>query len=194
MYVWADGIHVNVRLDEERLCLLVLVGGRADGTKELMTLADGYRECVAAGRTSCATPSAAPVRPQDRTAGAGEVATAGHGSAGRTAAPPWLVSRGPGPSQSPLTIPPPPPPPPPPLPPSPPPTPLPLPPSPSPPPPPPLPPLPPPPPSLHPSPPPPPLLSSSLPPPPPSLPSPSPPPPPPPPPPARPAPVVEGVS
>jgi transposase-like protein len=44
VYVWADGIHVNVRLDEERLCLLVLVGVRADGTKELITLADGYRE------------------------------------------------------------------------------------------------------------------------------------------------------
>jgi transposase-like protein len=33
-----------VRLDSERLCLLVLVGVRADGTKELITLADGYRE------------------------------------------------------------------------------------------------------------------------------------------------------
>src|SRR3954464_14119334 len=41
VYVWADGIHVNVRLEEERLCLLVLVGVRADGTKELITLADG---------------------------------------------------------------------------------------------------------------------------------------------------------
>src|SRR4051794_11081834 len=44
VYVWADGIHVNVRLESERLCLLVLVGVRADGTKELVTLADGYRE------------------------------------------------------------------------------------------------------------------------------------------------------
>ena len=44
VYVWADGIHVNVRLDSERLCLLVLIGVRADGTKELITLADGYRE------------------------------------------------------------------------------------------------------------------------------------------------------
>jgi transposase-like protein len=44
VYVWADGIHVNVRLEEERLCLLVLVGVRADGTKELITLTDGYRE------------------------------------------------------------------------------------------------------------------------------------------------------
>ncbi|MEU4645829.1 IS256 family transposase [Micromonospora sp. NPDC023814] len=44
VYVWADGIHVNVRLDEDKLCLLVVVGVRADGTKELVALADGYRE------------------------------------------------------------------------------------------------------------------------------------------------------
>jgi len=44
VYVWADGVHVNVRLAEERLCLLVLVGVRADGHKELITLSDGYRE------------------------------------------------------------------------------------------------------------------------------------------------------
>ena len=44
VYVWADGIHVNVRLESERLCLLVLIGVRADGTKELITLADGHRE------------------------------------------------------------------------------------------------------------------------------------------------------
>ena len=44
VYVWTDGIHVGVRLEEERLCLLVLIGVRADGTKELITLADGLRE------------------------------------------------------------------------------------------------------------------------------------------------------
>jgi transposase-like protein len=44
VYVWADGIHVNIRLDEEKLCLLVLIGVRVDGTKELIALADGYRE------------------------------------------------------------------------------------------------------------------------------------------------------
>src|SRR6266498_3579674 len=44
-YVWADGIHVKVRLGEDRkLCLLVIVGVRADGTKELVACADGYRE------------------------------------------------------------------------------------------------------------------------------------------------------
>ncbi|CAI7978764.1 transposase [Frankia sp. Hr75.2] len=44
VYIWADGIHVNIRLDEDRLCLLVLIGVRADGRKELVALADGYRE------------------------------------------------------------------------------------------------------------------------------------------------------
>jgi transposase-like protein len=46
VYLWADGIHVNVRLEEHRLCLLVLIGVRADGRKELVALADGYRESV----------------------------------------------------------------------------------------------------------------------------------------------------
>ncbi len=44
VYLWADGVHVNVRLEEHKLCLLVLVGVRADGHKELVALADGYRE------------------------------------------------------------------------------------------------------------------------------------------------------
>jgi transposase-like protein len=46
VYLWADGIHVNVRLEEHKLCLLVLIGVRADGRKELVALADGYRESV----------------------------------------------------------------------------------------------------------------------------------------------------
>src|SRR3954471_19227609 len=44
VYLWADGIHVNIRLQEHTLCLLVLIGVRADGRKELVALADGYRE------------------------------------------------------------------------------------------------------------------------------------------------------
>jgi transposase-like protein len=46
VYLWADGIHVNVRLEEHKLCLLVVIGVRADGRKELVALADGYRESV----------------------------------------------------------------------------------------------------------------------------------------------------
>jgi putative transposase len=44
VYVWADGVHFNVRLEEDRLCCLVIVGVRLDGTKELVALQDGYRE------------------------------------------------------------------------------------------------------------------------------------------------------
>jgi putative transposase len=44
VYVWVDGVHFNVRLEEERLCCLVMVGVRADGTKELVAIEDGYRE------------------------------------------------------------------------------------------------------------------------------------------------------
>ena len=44
VYVFADGIHFNVRLEEARLCALVIVGVRADGTKELVSITDGHRE------------------------------------------------------------------------------------------------------------------------------------------------------
>jgi transposase-like protein len=44
VYVWADGVHFNIRLEEERLCTLVLMGARADGTKEVIAVEDGYRE------------------------------------------------------------------------------------------------------------------------------------------------------
>ena len=44
VYCWADGIHFNLRLEDGRLCVLVLVGVRADGTKELVAVADGQRE------------------------------------------------------------------------------------------------------------------------------------------------------
>lgn len=44
VYVWVDGIHVNVRLEDDRVCLLVMIGARPDGTKELIAVEDGYRE------------------------------------------------------------------------------------------------------------------------------------------------------
>src|SRR5438067_4201520 len=44
VYCWADGIHFSVRLDEDRVCTLVLIGVRADGKKELVALTDGHRE------------------------------------------------------------------------------------------------------------------------------------------------------
>ena len=47
VYVWADGIHVNVRLEDDankKQCILVLIGATADGRKELIAILDGYRE------------------------------------------------------------------------------------------------------------------------------------------------------
>ncbi|MCP4571490.1 MAG: hypothetical protein GY838_03995 [bacterium] len=47
VYVWADGIHFNIRLGDaadKKQCILVLMGATADGTKELIGITDGYRE------------------------------------------------------------------------------------------------------------------------------------------------------
>jgi putative transposase len=44
VYVWVDGVHFRVRLEEDRLCTLVMIGVRPDGTKELVAVEDGYRE------------------------------------------------------------------------------------------------------------------------------------------------------
>ena len=44
VYVWADGVHFNIRLEEDRLCTLVVIGARPDGTKEVIAVEDGYRE------------------------------------------------------------------------------------------------------------------------------------------------------
>lgn len=43
-YLWADGVHFNIRLEEDRQCILVLMGATADGKKELIALVDGHRE------------------------------------------------------------------------------------------------------------------------------------------------------
>jgi transposase-like protein len=50
VYVWVDGIHFNVRLEEDRLCTLVIIGVRLDGTKELVAISDGYRESTESWR------------------------------------------------------------------------------------------------------------------------------------------------
>ena len=44
VYVWADGVHFNIRLEEDRQCILVLLGATADGRKELIAITDGFRE------------------------------------------------------------------------------------------------------------------------------------------------------
>lgn len=46
-YIWADGIHVNVRLEDpelKRQCILVVMGATVEGKKELLAVQDGYRE------------------------------------------------------------------------------------------------------------------------------------------------------
>lgn len=44
IYIWVDGVHFNIRLEEDRLAALVVVGVRPDGTKEVIAIEDGYRE------------------------------------------------------------------------------------------------------------------------------------------------------
>jgi len=44
VYWWADGVYFNVRLEDRRRCILVLMGALPDGTKELVAVADGERE------------------------------------------------------------------------------------------------------------------------------------------------------
>jgi putative transposase len=44
VYLWVDGIHLKVRLEQDKVCLLVMIGVRADGRKELVALADGFCE------------------------------------------------------------------------------------------------------------------------------------------------------
>jgi len=44
VYIWADGIYFNIRLDEDRPCLLVIIGATEDGRKEFIGIHDGVRE------------------------------------------------------------------------------------------------------------------------------------------------------
>lgn len=44
VYVWADGVYFNLRLEDDRQCILVLMGATKEGRKELIAIQDGYRE------------------------------------------------------------------------------------------------------------------------------------------------------
>lgn len=48
VYFWVDGIYFNVRLDDERSCILIIMGADTEGNKELIAVQDGYRESKAA--------------------------------------------------------------------------------------------------------------------------------------------------
>jgi len=53
VYVWADGIHFNIRLEDpgnNKQCILVLMGATEDGRKELIAICDGYRESTQSWR------------------------------------------------------------------------------------------------------------------------------------------------
>lgn len=51
VYLWADGVHFNIRLEDDRLACLTLIGVLPDGTKEVVALEDGYRESTESWRT-----------------------------------------------------------------------------------------------------------------------------------------------
>lgn len=44
VYIWVDGVHFGVRLEDASQCILVVIGATADGKKELVAMLDGYRE------------------------------------------------------------------------------------------------------------------------------------------------------
>ena len=44
VYVWVDGVYCSARLEDERACLLVLMGATSSGDKDLLAVSDGYRE------------------------------------------------------------------------------------------------------------------------------------------------------
>ena len=44
VYFWVDGVYFNVRLEDDRQCILIIIAARRDGTKELLAVQDGFRE------------------------------------------------------------------------------------------------------------------------------------------------------
>jgi putative transposase len=44
VYIWVDGVHFNIRLEEDRQCILVVMGATKEGKKELIAISDGFRE------------------------------------------------------------------------------------------------------------------------------------------------------
>jgi putative transposase len=51
VYVWVDGVHFNIRLEDDRLCTLVIIGALPNGEKELLAVEDGYRESAESWKT-----------------------------------------------------------------------------------------------------------------------------------------------
>ena len=59
VYVWVDGIHFNIRLENDRLCTLVMIGARPNGEKDLLAVEDGYRESAESWKSCYAISSGA---------------------------------------------------------------------------------------------------------------------------------------
>ena len=55
VYVWVDGIHFNIRLEDDRLCTLVMIGARPDGTKGSWRSTTATARAPRAGRWCCET-------------------------------------------------------------------------------------------------------------------------------------------
>jgi transposase-like protein len=51
VYVWVDGVHFNIRLEDDRLCTLVMIGTLPNGEKQLLAVEDGYRESAESWKT-----------------------------------------------------------------------------------------------------------------------------------------------
>ncbi len=66
VYVWADGVCFNIRLEDDRQCILVLIGATKDGEKKLIAVADGYRKSAQSWKTLLFIPRSPWLRPGGR--------------------------------------------------------------------------------------------------------------------------------
>ena len=57
-YVWADGVYLQARLEDEAQCILVIIGETPEGKKELLGYDDGAREALTTGAPCCSISSA----------------------------------------------------------------------------------------------------------------------------------------
>jgi len=53
VYIWADGIHLQARLEDEKQCILVLIGATPEGRKELVGFTDGAARARRTGAICC---------------------------------------------------------------------------------------------------------------------------------------------
>ena len=62
LYFWADGIYFQPRMEHDKQCILVIIGADQWGRKELLAIADGYRESASRGASCCSISSGAASR------------------------------------------------------------------------------------------------------------------------------------